>query len=232
METFVFAIAYDRSTGRVGAPTVICDIRLENWEEANYRSTDSPYPRGEIVVGGDNVSAGYHKLPEQTKECFFQENGKQWFRTGDIGEFHPDGSMTIIGKLLLRLTPIFQNFPQSHSFKSLFVSTDRKKDLVKLQLGEYVSLGKVETELKTCPVVENICVYGDAFKAYTVALVVPNPRGLEEIAANLNITSKSLEELCENPRVEKAVLHELVEQAKKCKFFLLIHVQHQQNKRQ
>ena len=51
--------------------------------------------------------------------------------------------------------------------------TDRKKDLVKLQAGEYVSLGKVESELKTCPVVENICVYGDSTKQYTVALVVP-----------------------------------------------------------
>ena len=39
---------------------------------------------------------------------------------------------------------------------------DRKKDLVKLQFGEYVSLGKVESVLKTCSLVENICVYGDA----------------------------------------------------------------------
>ena len=37
----------------------------------------------------------------------------------------------------------------------------RKKDLVKLQSGEYVSLGKVEALLKTCSLVENICVYGD-----------------------------------------------------------------------
>jgi len=95
---------------------------------------------------------------------------------------------------------------------------DRKKDLVKLQLGEYVSLGKVESELKTCPVVENICVYGDANKAYTVALVVPNQHYLEEIAENLGITGKSLEELCSNPQIEKAVLQELVEQAKKCMF--------------
>ena len=51
---------------------------------------------------------------------------------------------------------------------------DRKKDLVKLQFGEYVSLGKVESELKTCPLVENVCVYGDATKIYTVALVVPD----------------------------------------------------------
>ena len=51
---------------------------------------------------------------------------------------------------------------------------DRKKDLVKLQFGEYVSLGKVESELKTCPLVENVCVYGDATKIYTVALGVPD----------------------------------------------------------
>ncbi|XP_015123836.1 long-chain-fatty-acid--CoA ligase 4 isoform X1 [Diachasma alloeum] len=179
---------YDRSTGRVGAPVIGCDIRLENWEEASYRVTDSPYPRGEIIIGGENVSQGYYKIPEKTQEDFFFKDGKQWFRSGDIGEVHPDGCIKII---------------------------DRKKDLVKLQLGEYVSLGKVEAELKTCPLVENICVYGDAHKAYTVALVVPNPRLLDEIAINLGITNASLEELCENPVIEKAVLQELIEQSKK-----------------
>nr|XP_033321296.1 long-chain-fatty-acid--CoA ligase 4 isoform X1 [Megalopta genalis] len=181
--------ACDRSTGRVGAPTTVCDIRLENWEEAGYRVTDTPDPRGEILIGGKNVSAGYYKLPDKTQEDFFQEDDRQWFRTGDIGECHADGSIKII---------------------------DRKKDLVKLQLGEYVSLGKVEAELKTCPVVENICVYGDAHKAHTVALVVPNIYYLEEIATNLGITGKTTDELCNNPVVEKAVLQELVEQAKKC----------------
>ena len=44
---------------------------------------------------------------------------------------------------------------------------DRKKDLVKLQLGEYVSLGKVEAQLKTHPLVENICVYGDSYQVKT-----------------------------------------------------------------
>lgn len=181
---------HDRSTGRVGAPTTVCDIRLENWEEAGYRVTDTPHPRGEILIGGSNVSAGYYKLPDKTKEDFFEQDGKEWFRTGDIGECHPDGSIKII---------------------------DRKKDLVKLQLGEYVSLGKVESELKTCPVVENICVYGDGHKSYTVALVVPNQYYLEEIAKGLGISGKNMEELCNNPKIEKAVLQELIEQAKKCK---------------
>lgn len=38
---------------------------------------------------------------------------------------------------------------------------DRKKDLVKLQAGEYVSLGKVEAALKNCPLIDNICAYAN-----------------------------------------------------------------------
>ena len=50
------------------------------------------------MSGGDNVSPGYYKLPDKTKEDFFVEDGKRWFRTGDIGEYHPDGVIKIIGK--------------------------------------------------------------------------------------------------------------------------------------
>lgn len=39
--------------------------------------------------------------------------------------------------------------------------TDRKKDLVKLQAGEYVSLGKVEAALKNLPLIDNICAYAN-----------------------------------------------------------------------
>lgn len=38
---------------------------------------------------------------------------------------------------------------------------DRKKDLVKLQAGEYVSLGKVESALKNSSLIDNICVYAN-----------------------------------------------------------------------
>ncbi|CAG9133467.1 unnamed protein product [Plutella xylostella] len=141
--------AHDRSTGRVGAPTTGTDIKLVNWEEGNYRVTNKPFPQGEVVIGGDSVAEGYYKNPEKTREEFLEADGRRWFRSGDIAELHHDGCLKII---------------------------DRKKDLVKLQAGEYVSLGKVEAELKTCPVVENICVYGDSSKNHTVALLVPNPQ--------------------------------------------------------
>lgn len=91
---------------------------------------------------------------------------------------------------------------------------DRKKDLVKLQAGEYVSLGKVEAELKTCPIVENICVYGDATKNHCVALVVANEKVLQELAIALGVTG-DFETLCSNKVIEKAVLKELAEHSKK-----------------
>lgn len=82
----------------MGAATTTCDIKLVNWEEGNYRVTDRPYPRGEIVVGGDSISAGYYKLPDKTREDFYQADGKAWFKTGDICEIHEDGVVKIIGK--------------------------------------------------------------------------------------------------------------------------------------
>lgn len=44
---------------------------------------------------------------------------------------------------------------------------DRKKDLVKLQAGEYVSLGKVESALKSCPLIDNICAYANRWMRVT-----------------------------------------------------------------
>jgi long-chain acyl-CoA synthetase len=89
--------------------------------------------------------------------------------------------------------------------------------LVKLQAGEYVSLGRVEAEMKTCPLVENICVYCDPSKTYCVALVVPAEKMLIELAENLNIHTQDFEKLCSSPIIEKAVARELIEHAKKCK---------------
>ena len=86
-------------------------------------------------------------MPDKTKEDFYMEDGRRWFKSGDIGSLEADGNLKII---------------------------DRKKDLVKLQFGEYVSLGKVEAVLKTCPIIENVCIYGESSKSYCVALLVPD----------------------------------------------------------
>lgn len=69
-----------------------------------YYSTDKPHPRGEILVGGPNVTMGYYKNEAKNKEDFFvDKNGQRWFCTGDIGAFHPDGCLKIIGEETLEL---------------------------------------------------------------------------------------------------------------------------------
>lgn len=164
----------DPSAGRVGPPLPCCYIKLITWEEGGYRIVDKPMPRGEVVVGGCSITAGYFNNEEKTNEVYkVDETGMRWFYTGDIGRFHPDGCIEII---------------------------DRKKDIVKLQHGEYISLGKVEAALLSSNYVESIMVYADPFHNYCVALVVPSRPVLEKWAQENGIQHKDFSELCD--RVE------------------------------
>merc|ERR1719381_406579 len=80
-------MAFDQNTtGDVGPPVRGVNIRLVNWEEGNYRVTDKPKPRGEILIKGGNITAGYYKQPEKTaEEYIIDEDGERWFKSGDIG---------------------------------------------------------------------------------------------------------------------------------------------------
>uniref|UniRef100_A0A8D0AUX3 long-chain-fatty-acid--CoA ligase n=1 Tax=Sander lucioperca TaxID=283035 RepID=A0A8D0AUX3_SANLU len=177
---------WDYSTGRVGAPLVCSEITLKDWEEGCYYSTDKPNPRGEILIGGPNVTMGYYKNEAKNREDFFvDEHGQRWFCTGDIGEVHTDGCLKII---------------------------DRKKDLVKLQAGEYVSLGKVEAVLKNCPLVDNICAYANSDQSYVISFVVPNHKHLTALAEQLHVRG-TWEEMCNNSQVEKEALRIITDAA-------------------
>ena len=62
-----------------------------------YTTADRPFPRGEVLIGGGNVAMGYFKNPMKTREDFVLIDGRRYFCTGDIGMFHDDGSLKIIG---------------------------------------------------------------------------------------------------------------------------------------
>jgi len=178
----------DTSVGRVGPPLPCCYVKLVSWEEGGYTISDSPMPRGEVVVGGYSITKGYYNNDAKTNEVYkVDEKGMRWFYTGDIGQFHPDGCLEII---------------------------DRKKDIVKLQHGEYVSLGKVESALTTSNYVDSIMVYADPFHNYCVALVVPAHQALEKWAQDSGINYKDFEELCQNDQAIKEVQQSLSKAAK------------------
>ncbi|XP_055783977.1 long-chain-fatty-acid--CoA ligase 4-like [Salvelinus fontinalis] len=175
----------DNSTGRVGAPVICCEIRLRDWLEGGYTNQDKPHPRGEILIGGPNITMGYYRNESNGQDFFVDEKGQRWFCTGDIGEIHPDGCLQIV---------------------------DRKKDLVKLQAGEYVSLGKVEAALKNCSLIDNICAYANSEQNYVISVVVPNQKMLTELARQRGVKG-SWEEVCTHPAMEKEVLKEIKEVA-------------------
>ncbi|KAG0470979.1 hypothetical protein HPP92_015525 [Vanilla planifolia] len=180
----------DTSVGRVGPPLPCSFVKLIDWQESGYLITDSPMPRGEIVIGGPNVTAGYFRNEEKTKEVYkVDERGMRWFYTGDIGRFHPDGCLEII---------------------------DRKKDIVKLQHGEYVSLGKVEAALIVSPYVDNIMLHADPFHNYCVALITPS-HALESWAQKKGIAFSDFSDLCQKEETVKEVHASLLKAAKEAR---------------
>ncbi|XP_062844329.1 long-chain-fatty-acid--CoA ligase 4b isoform X2 [Trichomycterus rosablanca] len=170
----------DYTTGRVGAPLICSELKLRDWSEGGYTSQDTPHPRGEILIGGPNVAMGYYKDggEGESGEFWVDESGQRWFCTGDVGEVHPDGCLQIV---------------------------DRKKDLVKLQAGEYVSLAKVEAALKNCPLIDNVCAYANSNHNFVISFVVPNQKRLTELA-NKNGIEGEWEELCNHAQLEQEVL--------------------------
>merc|ERR1719215_896488 len=142
----------DQSTGCVGAIFPCLQLKLKSVPEMGYLVTDA-LPRGEILVSGPSVSQnGYYKMPEKSKDDFPQheDDGFVWFHTGDIGTMTETGALKII---------------------------DRKKDLIKLSQGEYVSLGKVEAGLKQVAGVGACCVFARSDKDHCVTIISQPERG-------------------------------------------------------
>jgi len=138
--------------------------------------------RGEIWVRGKNVSSGYYKMPEQTKEVYRADG---FFQTGDIGMVLPDGSLKII---------------------------DRKKNLVKLKGGEYIALEKMNNAFNNSPFVskENggSCAYGDHDLDRPVALVQASEEAIMKKAEELEIKG-DYETVVKDKQINKAVLESL-----------------------
>ncbi|CAL9340091.1 amino acid adenylation domain-containing protein [Streptomyces sp. enrichment culture] len=54
---------------------------------------------GELWIGGAGLARGYLADPERTAEKFVEQDGRRWYRTGDLGRFRGDGLLEFLGRL-------------------------------------------------------------------------------------------------------------------------------------
>ncbi|VDO72573.1 unnamed protein product [Haemonchus placei] len=127
--------------------------------------------KGEIMIRGPSVTKGYYKDPEKTAELFDEQG---FLHTGDIGEMLPNGTLRII---------------------------DRKKHIFKLAQGEYVAPEKIENVYIRSPVLQQIFVDGNSLERYLVAIVVPEPKVMEEWNKQHGVPGRTLEEICSDQKV-------------------------------
>lgn len=143
------------SSGRIVTPLEckICDAdgnTLPNGE------------RGEIVIKGENVMAGYWKNPVTTAETVVDG----WLHTGDMGYIWPEDPriLYVVGR-----------------FKSLLISED----------GEKYSPELIEESLQeNSKYIDNVILHNSQ-DPYTIALLVPNRENLKEYAKSKGLDPMS-----------------------------------------
>ena len=149
-ETTVWSSFYEvpRTAGRllIGRPIANTALYVLG---ANFE----PVPlgvTGELFIGGEGVTHGYHKRPELTAERFLPDPfrpGSRMYKTGDVVRFLPDGNLECLG---------------------------RNDNQVKLR-GYRIELGEIETALMDHHAVREAVVVAqkDSGDKHLVAYVVP-----------------------------------------------------------
>ena len=145
------------SSGRIVTPLdlKICD------DEGN----EVPHgQKGEIVIKGENVMAGYWKNPESTEKTIVDG----WLHTGDMGyvtDKHP-GFLWVVGR-----------------FKSLLISADGEK---------YSPEGFEDSLTDGSKYIEQVILHNNQ-DPYTMVLIVPNKDALKEYAKGKGLDATTLE---------------------------------------
>lgn len=139
------------SSGRIVTPLdlKICD---EDGNEVPHGQ------KGEIVIRGENVMAGYWKNPESTAKTIVDG----WLHTGDMGyvtDQHP-GFLWVVGR-----------------FKSLLISADGEK---------YSPEGFEDSLTDGSKYIEQVILHNNQ-DPYTMVLIVPNKDTLKEHAKSLGL---------------------------------------------
>ncbi|KAI1083840.1 long-chain-fatty-acid-CoA ligase [Whalleya microplaca] len=190
-----FQAADDFSIGNVGNPLPGTELCLESQPDLDYYVTDKPRPRGELLLRGPLIFREYYKNEEETKKALEPDG---WFHTGDIAEIDELGRVKII---------------------------DRKKNVLKLSQGEYISPERIENVyMGSSNLVATAYVHGEPSQSTLVAIFGVNPLTFAPFASKIlkrDITPEDLAAIkaaAQDPQVVKAFLKQLDAIGKKHKF--------------
>eukprot|EP00939_MAST-03C_sp_MAST-3C-sp1_P000951 g951.t1 len=126
---------------------VAASVEFKLTDYKHYKSTDKPYPRGELLVKSKYGARGYLNRPDLTAKSWTEDG---FFHTGDVVEQTDARHVRII---------------------------DRIKNIFKLANGEWVSPENVEAVLcGKCKSISQIFVHGSSSVSHVVCVVVPSSK--------------------------------------------------------
>jgi long-chain acyl-CoA synthetase len=178
-------ITGDTQTNVTGLMEPGQEIKLLDIEE--YKHTDQPEPRGEMLSRGPYLFKGYYKQPELTKEVIDDDG---WFHTGDVGSFTKEGKLRIVG---------------------------RAKALAKNCLGEYIALEMLEAVYSSNELLQpnGVCVLVHPDKPYIAALALTDETRATKFAAAHGIEG-SYPAMLKDPRFHAEAAASLAQTARAC----------------
>jgi long-chain acyl-CoA synthetase len=185
----------DLSAGSCGAVLPSVEACLQSVPDMDYLVSDKPHPRGELLVRGHTLFNGYYKNEEETQKSMTKDG---WFKTGDIATIDAMGRFTII---------------------------DRRKNVLKLAQGEYISPERIEgIYLNGCNYLAQAYVHGDSVQTFLVAIFGVQPDMFAPFASKILGKEVSATDFAQikaaaaEEKVRQAVLRDLDRIGRKNKF--------------
>jgi long-chain acyl-CoA synthetase len=185
----------DYTTGNCGGVMPALEMCLLSVPDMDYLVTDKPVPRGELLIRGHSRFREYYKDREETEKAITPEG---WFKTGDICSVDARGRFKII---------------------------DRRKNVLKLAQGEYISPERIENVyLSHLTYLGQAYVHGDSVQTFLIALfgVAPDmfaPFASQVLKRKVDATDiPAIKAACQDEKVRRAVCSELDRVGRKNKF--------------
>ncbi|KAL1998471.1 hypothetical protein VTN02DRAFT_6118 [Thermoascus thermophilus] len=196
-ETYAVATAQpmdDLTAGNCGRIAPAVEACLMSLPDMDYSVDDKPFPRGELLLRGNTLFKEYYKNPEETASAMTEDG---WFRTGDVCTIDEMGRFTII---------------------------DRRKNVLKLAQGEYISPERLEgVYLSELGYLAQAYIHGDSLQTSLVAIFGVQADSFALFASKVlgkSISPTDIEAIrsvLNDDKVRKAVLKDLNRTATKHK---------------